>query len=179
MNPASTCGLHIHVSRDALTVMQIGKIREFLYNPENRKFIAKIAGRDNSSYARIEKTVSITDVAPENYSAEHQERYDAVNLRNQHTIEFRLFASTNTYNILMHRLDFVKALIDFTKPCAVSVKNLSDIKKLDVFTEFLNQNKKEYPFLSQFLGMKPIPPTLQEIQDRKAMKTQLINKESK
>jgi len=157
MLPAANCGLHFHVSRNALTPMQIGKILEFLYNPDNKKFITDIAGRADNSYCVMTGERTITDMAPDKYHP--GERYQALNLTNTNTIEFRIFASTNVFEIFMHRLEFVKSLIDYTKPAAVALKKLSDIKLLDVYHKFLKDNKKEYPYLIDFLGYKkPIPP---------------------
>jgi len=171
MEAKETCGLHFHVSKDSLTTMQIGKQLDFIYNPQNYKFITEIAGRSNSSFGKLKEVEkNLTSIAPENFNIESTERYEAINLRNARTIEFRLFASTTKYEVFMHRLDFVKALCDYTKPCAVNVKNLNELKDKDTFIKFLESNKKDYPFLIQFLGMKTPIPTSQEIELKRRIK---------
>ena len=156
------CGLHFHISKNALTSLQIGKMLEFIFNPNNREFISHIAGRDNNSYAQIDKVKSITDIAPENFNAELCNRQEAINLKNKDTIEFRLFASTTKYDIFMTRLEFVKSLVDYTKSCAINIKNLIEAKEKDIFIGFLKENKKEYPFLAEFLKLR-IPYKQKEI----------------
>ena len=47
------CGLHIHVSRDALTELQIGKILAFVYSGKNNAFMTHIAGRTSAQYAEM------------------------------------------------------------------------------------------------------------------------------
>jgi len=155
MTAKPNCGLHFHVSRNALTTLQVGKMLEFMYNPQNVDFITKIAGRTSSNYAKMSSGKTVTEVAPENFDRESQERYEAINLKNADTIEFRIFASTINYDVYMYRLDFVKALINYTKPCVIGIQSL---KEKDVFINFLKENNKEYPFLIQFLGMKKEVP---------------------
>lgn len=158
MRADSNCGLHFHVSRSALSTMQIGKLLEFLYNPDNKSFVTKIAGRSDSSYATLDGNRTITAVAPEIFSIDTEVRYEGLNLRNPETIEFRIFASTTEYSVFMHRLDFVRSLIDYTRPCAVNVKSLSQIKEKDIYLSFLEGNKKTYPFLTEFLGIRKAIP---------------------
>lgn len=159
MKALANCGLHFHVSRNAISTMQLGRICEFLYNPENKVFIVNIAGRDSRDYGSLESGPKMVDLAPENYSGNSsQKRYSALNLCNEQTVEFRIFASTITYDQYMYRLDFVKALIDYTRTGAVSFKSLDDVKKQEFFETFLKSNRKEYSFLNKFLGfIKPIP----------------------
>ena len=48
-----TCGIHIHVSRKALTALQIGKLIVFINDRVNRDFITAIAGRYDTGYSKI------------------------------------------------------------------------------------------------------------------------------
>lgn len=54
------CGLHIHVSRSALTELQLGKIINFVYSPSNKDFIVMIAGRESKRYAEISTPPPVT-----------------------------------------------------------------------------------------------------------------------
>lgn len=150
----STCGLHIHVSKKSLSTLQIGKIIEFIHNPKNKEFITKIAGRASNRFSSLEKERKITDVAPDNFNPELEERMVGVNLKNVDTIEFRIFASTTVYEDYMMRLDFVNALLFYTQSCQINVKSLSLLKEKDTFVSFLDSNKKEYPYLASFLGLR-------------------------
>lgn len=45
-----SCGFHVHVSRSALSVLDLQKIERFMHNPENRTFLTAIAGRSPNNY---------------------------------------------------------------------------------------------------------------------------------
>lgn len=47
------CGLHIHVSRGALTELQLGKILAFVYSKKNRAFMEMVAERTCEKYAEM------------------------------------------------------------------------------------------------------------------------------
>jgi hypothetical protein len=46
------CGMHVHISRKALSPMHLGKMLAFMNNHENRDFITTVAQR-NSSYSKF------------------------------------------------------------------------------------------------------------------------------
>lgn len=48
-----TCGLHIHVSRDSLTELQLAKMMTFVYSKSNNQFMTRIAGRTSDRYAEM------------------------------------------------------------------------------------------------------------------------------
>lgn len=59
-----SCGLHIHVSRDSLTELQISKLLNFVYHPNNTTFMMYVAGRKNDKYAEMSPK-SILKLTPE------------------------------------------------------------------------------------------------------------------
>lgn len=48
-----SCGFHVHVSRSALSVLDLQKMERFMHNPANREFLEKIAGRGACTYANF------------------------------------------------------------------------------------------------------------------------------
>jgi hypothetical protein len=48
----SKCGFHVHVSRSALSVLDLQKMERFVHNPDNNDFITKIAGRKAGTYQK-------------------------------------------------------------------------------------------------------------------------------
>lgn len=46
----SSCGFHVHVSRAALSVLDLNKIERFVHNPANNEFMVAIAGRGPNTY---------------------------------------------------------------------------------------------------------------------------------
>lgn len=160
------CGMHVHVDRANLTELQIGKMLSFMYNKENRDFINKISGRKDNSYCSLEHNqkltsgVSYVDQSDVQYGrrlrrTQSSGRYTGLNLAPEKTIEFRIFASTVSYTVFLKNLEFVKSMIDFTKPSAVQVKSIKDFAEKEVYLAFLQNNKRDYPNLVQFLAPTP------------------------
>lgn len=135
-------GLHIHVSRNALTRLQAGKILNFVHNPDNALFLRKVAGRESNNFANYSTPATIKTVK-QNFS-----HYAAVNTSLPHTIEFRIFAATLNYHRFLSYLEFVLALIQFS-----SNVSCADSKDRFAFLNFLNtpQNRLDFPHLIAYL----------------------------
>ena len=115
----STCGLHIHVNRNAFGDNQmeqeevISKILYFIEKHWNEvfQFSRRSTYNMNRWSARygFEKTgKAILDKAKNGSNG----RYVAVNLSNYHTIEFRLFRGTLKYNTFIATLQMVSKICD-------------------------------------------------------------------
>lgn len=115
----STCGLHIHVNRNAFGDNQseqeevISKILFFVEKNWNEifKFSRRNSYNMNRWSARygFEKTgKEILDKAKNSSNG----RYVAVNLNNYHTIEFRLFRGTLKHNTFIATLQMVNKICD-------------------------------------------------------------------
>jgi hypothetical protein len=170
-----TCGMHVHLSRDALTPLQIARLEVFVNGDgmriNNRHFIEKVAGRGATEYC-CHYNKKLTDCAPvierhmpiappeisescdcescriqrEAYaralqasrSSDHlrrqyrqlrqthdgslarachdravYERYQAINLQNNATIEIRIFQSNVAQLGFLKNLDFCHAAMKF------------------------------------------------------------------
>lgn len=142
LSTSERTGLHIHVSKDAISRLSAGKILQFIHNPENRKFLRKVAGRKSNQYANYDAELGIRDVK------KRFDHYAAVNTSLSFTIEFRIFSATLNYDRFMSYLEFVDALIRFasTTDCAKS-KNKRD------FLAFLNlpKNRLDYRNIIHYL----------------------------
>lgn len=145
----STCGLHIHVSRDGLgdtEIEQEDSISKILYFVEVHwnellKFSRRTEYAMNRWAARHgyeHDPKKLLDKAKHNYN-----RYVAVNLCNRHTIEFRLFRGTLKVNTLYATLQLVNRICDVAM-------NLSeyDLKSLS-WSEFVSHITE--PELIQYL----------------------------
>jgi hypothetical protein len=140
------CGLHIHVNKNSLTQFQISKILSMVYNPINFKFIKMLAQRHNERYANFsnpEYGKPRRAKLDRNYS-----RYTAINLENRHTLEFRLFRGSLNTDTIYKNLEFVDALLHFTKSCSHSYNECSD---WICFYRFIKANYKKYPNLYKFI----------------------------
>lgn len=115
-----TCGLHIHVSRDAFgrtPEKQDAAIARVLYFVEKHwEEILKFSRRTPrqlerwaSRYGYKEKPREILEHAKLGY---HGGRYTCVNLENSATIEFRMFRGTLKLNTFLATLQFVNRICD-------------------------------------------------------------------
>jgi hypothetical protein len=150
----ATCGMHVHVSRELLTTLQIGKMLHFIHNPLNEPFLKIIAGRKPpEKYANITKEKKVTDVKTHsNANPQLRNRYDGFNITGGATIEFRFFKGTNSLERMLTNLDFCACLVAFTWPGAVGL----DKNNLAGFLEFVgsNRSRKDFPYLYNFLVAK-------------------------
>lgn len=141
-----TCGMHVHVSRELMTDLQIGRILSFMHNPANSKLITIIAGRcPPDKYASIKGVKKVSDVQKSS-----SQRYSAFNLTNTHTVEFRIFKGVDNEERFLVNLEFCAALVDFCRPCSCSVRELQARN----FLTFVTENASMYRNLEAFLISK-------------------------
>lgn len=140
-------GMHVHISRKPLSHLTIGKLTEFLNRLDNKQFIHHIAGRIDNSYARMSNDRTVT------FPWKHRnggDRYNALNLNNQNTIEVRLFATPMNYKEFAMRLQFVQALVDYCSP-AQSSESLKKQTHHEGFIHWLENRRRMFPELSNHL----------------------------
>lgn len=136
-----SCGMHVHFDRKCLTSeVHLYKFIQFIH--ENEKFSDVIAGRKYTGYAKkMDKKAS--KAVKDNRTS----RYQRVNLLNRATVEVRMFQNANRTYKLMMRLEFVHALVYYTKDASIKA-----CKGYGGFLRFIALNKKRYPNLSKFTG---------------------------
>jgi len=144
---ANNVGMHVHISRKPLSQLTIGKLIEFLNRLDNKDFIHHIAGRIDNSYARMESDRTITFLRKHRHGGN---RYNALNLLNEKTIEVRLFATPMNYKEFASRLQFVQALVDYCSP-AQSNESLKKQTHYQAFMHWLSSRKRMFPELSYHL----------------------------
>ena len=140
-----TCGFHVHVSREALTKLQIGRMLKFINSTKNARFIHKIAGRGSDVFCRYQDK-ELPDVlhpdrvvAQEEQNAYNRSRRVALNLANDATVEFRIFKGTIHPNHILRNLCFVMAVCDYCYPASRSFADMEDYGK---FVYFVTKNVK-------------------------------------
>ena len=144
---ANNVGMHVHISRKPLSQLTIGKLTEFLNRLDNKEFIHHIAGRIDNQYARMESDRTITFLRKHRSGGN---RYNALNLLNEKTIEVRLFATPMNYKEFASRLQFVQALVDYCSP-AQSNESLKKQTHYQAFMHWLSSRKRMFPELSYHL----------------------------
>jgi hypothetical protein len=153
------CGMHIHISRNPLGFMRIGKMVVFLNDPANKELITTIAGRYGSGYSKLKKVTKISEVVG-------QEKYEMLNLLHPNTVEMRIFRGTLNRDHFFSNLEFAQALVRF---CGVtSMKKLDQQTFIDfVITSKTTRSEKggernEFPYLCKWLKVKKISDQVQE-----------------
>ena len=135
--------MHVHISRKPLSQLTIGKMTAFLNNLKNKDFIHYISGRINNSYAKMDDRRDVT-YAWKNKN--NTDRYNALNLNPDNTIEVRLFATPMDYKTFASRLQFVQALVDYSGPASTNIP-LKEQSSYKSFIGWLNNNRKAFPEL--------------------------------
>ena len=102
----STCGLHVHVSREGLTNLTIARAVTFIHDPRNDAFVQALARRYNTGFCKyVEKDLSTAHTS--------HDRYEALNITGRETIEFRLFRGSLKSDAVVAALEFSHALLEF------------------------------------------------------------------
>lgn len=141
------CGLHVHVSRNTLSSLDIAKIKLFFWRC--RKEIERFSKRKNFEYCRIEPFSKdmVKHMVNGNYIQDG--RRVAVNVENDKgTVEFRIFRGTLSYKRFMASLQFSEAICEFVKEYGVGA--IDTDKAWGYFMEFLHK-KGNYKLLEDYL----------------------------
>lgn len=160
LEASSRCGMHVHISKAPLTSLQIGKIIGFVHNPLNAQFLALVAGRPSNDYCEY-KSNKTCKFALSKYINQFSHR-SAVNVLNGATIEIRIFASTTNYASFIKNIEFCHALVKYAGSGNISI---AESKNLKNFLQFINENRKFYPFLASFLSNRGYNKTIKNIRE--------------
>jgi hypothetical protein len=141
------CGLHIHVGRQFLTQAQIYRVQSFLNDVRNEGLIRKISRRYSNSYARIKYEMAKLSAIGKNSG----ERYEALNVTNRDTVEFRIFRGSLRYESVVAALEFVDSLLTFCMPGQTSIMDFNAIG----FRKFVTrpENHEDTTYLRSYLSL--------------------------
>ena len=163
----STCGLHVHVDVSAFGLindeqdLRIGRILYFF-----SRFKLHLLRFSRRSQASMDRWAMIEPISSddEDYiinkvkTLKYEDKYRAINLNHQQSVEFRVFRGTLNPKTIKATLQFVDALIDIATMCS-----LSDIqtKNWSYFVEtfFTKPELKEYLELHE-ISCDNIPETV-------------------
>lgn len=144
----TTCGLHIHVSKNYFKLTELIKLGLFVY--KWRRNIEIFSRRVLNSYCCNKDIKTGKKSLP--FS---KERYEAVNYKNTTTIEFRMFKGTLRFDTLIATLEFVHSLSHF-------VKTVSSVKIMEngwtLWKEYISspEFKELYKELRNYCNRKAI-----------------------
>ena len=145
---STSCGMHVHVNRDAfISDLHIYKIVNFIH--EYKDFVVPLVGRDAGGYNnefkhKVSKTVS------DSKKGRGPGKYMRVNLSRNNTIEFRMFAGAVREFEMRYRIEFLHALITFSKTASHSEVTPDGLTK---YVMSINSVRR-YPNLYKYLVNK-------------------------
>ena len=156
---AGTCGLHIHVNRNAfgdseeLQEAGIGRVVFFVEKHWNE--LVKFSRRSPSQLNRwAARYATISNTAKETYRKakdKYAGRYVAVNLENYNTIEFRLFRGTLRYKTFVATLQLVEEI------CLLAMGYSDSMLEALSWSEFvMGIDKEAKPELIEYLKSKQL-----------------------
>ena len=137
----STCGLHIHASRDEINnVDRVVAICEMFRGP-----LEVLARRANNSYATfMSSLLDYSDVKDLKKGIKDKcyngSRYQAVNTTNWKTIEFRFFRGTLNYNKIMASIELVNNIIEVANSTQTIIR-FNDLLKGKYLPKYAKQRK--------------------------------------
>jgi hypothetical protein len=149
----SNCGIHVHVSNTAFagntqkeTDMHRIRFAKFIY--DNQHQVERIAGRKENSYAQFTDKGRVVNKMLTGNQAEG--RYEVVNIANSNTIEVRIFKGSLRVERLLSDIEFVHAVVEFTRNMKVVAKDKPF--SWSRFVKFAVENDTQYPNLNTIIN---------------------------
>lgn len=160
----STCGLHIHISRQAFG--QVGKsntrtahqLRFMKLMYDNRRPISRLVGRNSEQYASWADAGHL--VQKVKFGEQNNHRYSAINVENSATLEVRIFRGSLRKERVLSALELVDACTEYTRNLKVS--GMNNAFRWINFIGFLSANVERYPNLSLVMSETFTADRLQE-----------------
>lgn len=117
----ASCGMHVHVSRRCLSTYSIYKLLRFF--KLNEALVYQLSRRQSRSqldqYANLGEnwTRRGTNQLSNKAKRGNNQRYEAINLQNSHTVEFRVFQGTLVPESIHRNIALCAALAHFVNRC--------------------------------------------------------------
>jgi hypothetical protein len=145
-------GMHVHMSRNAMSTFAWSKLNVFINDPENSSFVTRIAGREATTYChRFKKRIADPNKLMDG-------RYEALNFNGQRgdTVECRIFQSNVAKAGFFKNLEFCHAAARWAQQASIQRLKVAE------FHQWVNRpdNRATYPFLTGFLAEKFTPAEL-------------------
>lgn len=143
------CGIHVHVTRAALTEMQLSKLLVFYHEPTNSEFLSRVAGRTVGRDAIYCKTAKKkVGIYAKDSCGDHHGAITISRRNHGKTAEVRIFRGNATYHGIMRCIEFVDATVQW---CGQNAS--SDILDYKTFLTWFNTPsiKSQYPELRKYL----------------------------
>lgn len=170
-----TCGFHIHISRTGFNGgAHMHRFLNLVYS--NEYLFSKLAGRKSDQWAKFDDVKQVRHERVHDdegnfmgYTSidlgrsfkfklsqgEDSDRYSAVNTRNRHTLEMRIFKGTMDTNALKAHIQLAHASVEYTRNLSVQqVRN--DALSASAFIEYVKDHANIYAELLQRMAHKDL-----------------------
>lgn len=132
------CGLHVHVSKNQLTRLDVAKMKLFFAKAKTQ--IERFSRRDNFHYCRIE-SFGVSDLLTAMKTESDHERYVAINdYTNKGTVEFRVFRGTLNEKRFISSMQFCEAMCYFVKENGTG--SLNSPTAWNIFKQWLKKSNR-------------------------------------
>jgi hypothetical protein len=136
----SSCGMHVHCNRKAISALTLGKALVFVNSSDNSALIERIAQRDGEHWARRAPKKIV------NGKVRTTNKYEAMHITEK-TIEFRIFRGNLRWDRVLKNIEFCHSVFNYA--ATASMEAVSTKKD---YLQWLNKNRGMYPNLVKFLG---------------------------
>ena len=162
-------GIHIHVNRKSIDVIDIYKLSYLLnYDSDDysKRIIYYLSGRNTKSTSKEDSYsyCKVGNMREKKKLGMNEDRYQALNLRNDNTIEFRIFkASADIKQIGMY-VDLVNDMIEFCHAHGLKDINIKTFIKWEL--EKTNTNKlivSKIKNFQKYNGVEKAEPNLYKV----------------
>lgn len=148
----TNCGIHVHISRAALSPLTIGKMVVFLNNPDNSAFVTTIAQRRSGGYCQRDEKKKVTSAMPGREA--YNSRYDIINVTGGATVEIRMFRGNLRPERVLKNVEFCHALVRWCESSGIT-----ESQRWGAFCHWVGKQRKTYPNLVAFLTEQTyLPP---------------------
>lgn len=121
-----TCGMHVHVSRDAFSTLSLSRL--LIFCKHNEQFLRYVSRRKQNCFdmwCRNDTTDKTVGRLIREKIKGRSDRHSLVNTTNCSTIEFRLFRGTLAIDAIKRNLAFVASMVHFVRECDTPSINMS------------------------------------------------------
>lgn len=136
----TSCGMHVHVNRAAISPLTLGKALIFVNSDANRGLIERVAQRPSNAYTHLIPK-KMADGRRANTS-----KYEAMHLTDN-TVEFRIFRGNLRADRILKNIEFCHSVFGYVQ----TISARSGSYDYRPYLKFLVENAKLYPNLVAFL----------------------------
>jgi hypothetical protein len=152
---AGTCGLHVHISREAFdNPSHIWKFAHLIAN--NKDEMIRLAGRNSDRWATFDGIRG--DIGSKAKGSTYVNRYEAINFQNSNTIELRFFRGSLLPQRVFMALELTDAVAEYTRTLSANdvIRGGLEFGK---FAEWVSTREQYSNLLSYLTKYNLVPAT--------------------